>query len=357
MPRVLALLAFLLLPTFGGSTALAGVSGAGLTSAAVRAAGGLPTGSRLLRTVSSTPTAGYAAGGSLYITQTSPVGEHVGEDYELSRVDPRTGRIPAIRRFDDQLDDVLLAGGSLWATTTGTSTTLWRMDPQSLSVRSHTSVPTSRHSEGIAGSLAAAAGKLWVGAGQLDEVSLTSGRVERAVTLPYRGPVQLAADPTGRILIASVGFQHPVHVVRLNPRTGVVLSQRTIPQSASQPILGGILDGGVWIQNTVGSKTTGTRLAVGPLKPSRTSPLAKPTSIALFRVLDGVLWVTESVGQSNLNYCADPVTGHPLVELPPLPGDSFLLAADASTIFYTDAPVNAHAIKLESAPISSRCRV
>jgi hypothetical protein len=354
---VLAVVVSVVLLAVCGSTVPDRASASRFVSAAGRpAARGLPAGSRLLRLVSVIPSAGYAAGGSLYLTQTTPLGEHTGEIYELSRMDPSTGRILAARSFDDQLDDLLLAGGSLWATTTGSNTTLWRLDPRSLAVRSRASVPTSRFAEGIVGSLAAAGGKLWVGTGELSRVSLTSGRVERVVALPFRGPVQLAADPTGQILVASLGFEHPVHVARLNPRTGAMLSQQTIPHSVTQPILGGVVDGGVWIDNTIGPKTIVARLAVDPLTRARTSPLAKRANRVTVRVLNGVLWVTEPLGQANLNYCADPVTGRPLVELPPLPGDSVLLASNASRIFYTDVPVNAHSVKLESAPISRRCQ-
>jgi hypothetical protein len=357
MPRVLVLLGPLLLLAGCGVSLPAGASS--FASAAGRAAvtaEGLPAGSHLLRLVSAIPSAGYAAGGSLYLTQTAPFGEHTGEIYELSRVDPGTGRILATRSFDVSLDGLLLAAGSLWATTGQSSTTLWRLDPDSLAVRSRHSLPTSRLAEGIVGSLAAAGGGLWVGTGRLDRVSLTSGRVDRVVTLPFRGPVQLAADPTGRILVASLGYEHPVHIARLNPRSGAVLSQRTIPRSVSQPTLGGVVDGGVWIENASGAKTTVARLDGDALKPVPTSALAKRANRVSVRVLNGVLWVTEPLGQTNLNYCADPVTGRPLVELPRLPGDSVLLAADASRIFYTDVPLNAHSVKLESAPISRLCR-
>ena len=147
----------------------------------------MPTGSRLLRLVSVIPSAGYGAGGSLYLTQTAPLGEHTGEIYELSRIDLRTGRILAARRFAGTLDGLLLAGGSLWATTGASSTTLWRLDLRPLAVRSQASVPTSRFAEGIVGSLAAAGGKLWVGSGELDRVSLTSRRLEGVVKLAGSG--------------------------------------------------------------------------------------------------------------------------------------------------------------------------
>jgi hypothetical protein len=135
-----------------------------------------------------------------------------------------------------------------------------------------------------------------------------------------------------------------------------VLSRHSITHSVSQPTLGGVIDGGVWIENTTGSKTTMARLDIDALKAARTTALPKQATRASVRVLGDRLWVTEPLGQANLNYCADPATGRPLVKLPPLPGDSALLTADASTIFYTVVPVNAHSVKLESAPISPRCR-
>jgi hypothetical protein len=59
--------------------------------------------------------------------------------------------------------------------------------------------------------------------------------------------------------------------------------------------------------------------------------------------------------KANLNYCANPVSGQPLVRLPPLPGNSVFLTADRANFFYTYVPLNAHSVKLETAPISRRC--
>jgi hypothetical protein len=74
------------------------------------------------------------------------------------------------------------------------------------------------------------------------------------------------------------------------------------------------------------------------------------------RAIDGVLWVTEPLGQNNLSYCADPTTARPLVRLPLLQGDSVFLAADRTNFYYTDVPINAHSVKLETAPVSRECR-
>jgi hypothetical protein len=316
----------------------------------------LPKGSRLLLEVPQPLSAGYAAGGSLYYSDTSPLGEHTGEIYRMTRVNLLSGRSAATRRFSGALDDMLLTSGSLWVTTsTGNVTSLWRLDPRSLAVRSKATVPSSPYTEEIAGSLAAAGGHLWVGAGTLDQVSLATGRVDRVVTPNRRGPVQLAADRTGRTLLAVLGYEHPTYVARLNPNTGTPLAEIAIPRSVSQPTVGGIVDGGAWLENTIGTQTTTWRINAETLKATNTSARSVTNNRISVRVMDGVLWVTHPLRSENLNYCADPVTGRPLAQLPPLRGDSVLLTADATNIFYTDLPVNGHSIKLETAPISLEC--
>jgi hypothetical protein len=316
----------------------------------------LPRGSHLLLDADEPLSWAYAAGGSLYYAYSNPVGEHVGEDYELTRVTTSTGRVAAKRRFDTALDDTLLAHGSLWVTTTdGNGTSLWRLDPRSLRIQAEQPLPSSRYTEGIAGSLAVAGGHLWIGNGVIDRVSLQTGKVERVVQPRHRGPVQLASDPTGRVLLASLGYEHPTYLARLNPQTGAPLTELTVGKSDSQPTLGGVVAGGAWIENSVGYRTTAWRVDLSTLKPTKTSAWETPAKRISVRTLDGVLWVTEPQGEQNLNYCANPVNGQPLARLPLLPGDSVLLTADRANYFYTDVPVNSHSVKLETAPISRRC--
>ena len=356
MWRFLTLLGLALLVAACGGGASHPGSTAGPAARAHSVTAVLPGGSRLLLDVPQPLSEGYAAGGSLYYSDTSPLGEHVGEIYQMTRVDPRSGRVVATRRFSGALDQTVLAAGSLWVTTSaGNETSLWRLDPRSLAIRAQERVPSSPYTERIAGSLAVAGGHLWVGAGMLDRVSLRTGRVDRVVTPSHRGPVQLTADRTGKTLLAILGYEHPTYVARLNPVTGAPLAQTTIGLSVSQPTFGGVADRGAWIENTVGTRTTTWRIDVDTLKPTRTSARSRIGGRASVRVIDGVLWVTQPHGQENLNYCADPVTGRPLVALPPLPGDSVLLTADATSVFYTDVPVNAHSVKLETAPISRDC--
>jgi hypothetical protein len=103
----------------------------------------------------------------------------------------------------------------------------------------------------------------------LDRVSLTTGRVDRVVDPSHPGPVQLAADRTGQILLASLGYMNPTYIARLDPRTGATISDVTIPRSVTQPALGGIIDGGAWIENAVGTKTTAWRISANTLQATR----------------------------------------------------------------------------------------
>jgi hypothetical protein len=216
-------------------------------------------------------------------------------------------------------------------------------------------LPASQHTEGIAGSLAVAGGQLWVGVGMLDRVSLQTGRVDGVLDPSHRGPVQLAADRSGQILLASLGYEHPTYIDRLNPHTGTVVSELTVPRSNSQPSFGGIVDGGAWVENTVGTKTSAWRISIRTLRATKTSAWAVAANRISLQAIYGVLWVTEPLGPGNLNYCADPVNGRPLVRLPLLRADSVFLTADAASFYYTDVPLNAHAVKLETAPISRDC--
>jgi hypothetical protein len=75
----------------------------------------------------------------------------------------------------------------------------------------------------------------------LDRVSLASGRIDRTVKLPYPGPVQVEADRTGRVLLASLGSEHPTYIARLDARTGALEARTAVSWSAIQPLLEGIV--------------------------------------------------------------------------------------------------------------------
>lgn len=314
----------------------------------------------LLRGLRNIPYA-YAAGGSLYVAQdlTPPADAANGIVSELMRVDPVSGRVLAARRLGSQFDQAVLAAGDLWVIThsfTGPrrqSYALLRLDPSSLGIRSRTILREPLQRATI-GSLAVAGHRLWVGTATLDRVSLASGRVDRIVKLHYRGPVQVAADPTGRVLLASLGLEHPTYIARLNPRTGAVQARATVRWSEVEPSIDGIVAGGAWIDNGGGMTTTSWRIDLKTLKTTPTQVPAIPGSRVFASAIDGILWVTKPDRGHEITYCADPVTGELRARLPLL-RDTSLLTADATSFYYSDVSLRTGSTMLKRAPIDPRC--
>jgi hypothetical protein len=193
------------------------------------------------------PSQAYAAGGSLYLTRnvTPPADAHRQEVDQLVRTDPMSGRVLAVRALASTFDEALLVDGALWVTTTGLDgTSLWRLDPRSLASRSRTILPNSEHTVIVRpGSLAFAGGSLWSGTATLNRISIASGQVERVVNLGYPGGVDVVADPTGRVLLASIGYEHPAYVAGSTPTPdrsrhapplrGVATNQRSAASSTA----------------------------------------------------------------------------------------------------------------------------
>jgi hypothetical protein len=167
--------------------------------------------------------------------------------------------------------------------------------------------------------------------------------------------VNVAADARGRALVATLGYESPTYVARLDPQTGAVLARARIGQSNGQPTIDGVIDGVIWLTNRSASATDTERLSLTTLR--RTSVRAAPSrgSEIAIRTLDGNLWVTRQLKGATVSYCANPVTGQARARLPVLTGDSVFLAANATAAYYTDVPVNAHSVQLERATVSADC--
>jgi hypothetical protein len=320
-----------------------------------------PSGSRVLRTGVQPLSWGMAAGGSLFLTKdvTPHAEEHTEVIDELMRLDPITGRVLAARPLDSSFSRALLARGSLWVSTESRRE-MWlsRLDPRSLNVRSRIVLPGVGQTEGLTGSLAVAGGQLWVGGGTLDRVSLATGRVDRVVKLPYPGSAQVAADPTGRVLLAVLGYEHPTYITRLNPQTGSVQARIVVPWSISQPSINGVVDGEAWIYDSGGMEGGSWRIDIDTLKATRTQALPIPANRSFAQVINGVLWVSDPLddGDGTVEYCADPLTGHPDARLPLLVGNSTFLTADATSVYYLNEPLNSSSAMLERAALDRRCR-
>jgi hypothetical protein len=307
----------------------------------------------------------YAAGGRLYVSQqeTSSPGWLFSE---LMRIDPVSGRVLAVRRLGSAFDQALLAGQTLWVTTTrGRTSWLWRLDPGSLHVRSRNTLPGSGANDGRIGTLAVAGGWLWVGVSdRIDRVSLASGRVTGQVTVPGGDGVDVAADCSGRMLLDSEGHEL-ADVQRRDPHTGALIASSGRFEGVTKPYIGGISSGGVWISAAGGMMGGVERLSLATLRPAPIPaiqhqagvsgpPVIEGTNAITAPLIAGVLFITQAAGGPQRNYCADPSTGRALAPLPARQ-DAELLAADNSSIYYIP-DLNLARAELARAPMDPRCR-
>ncbi len=308
----------------------------------------------------------YAAGGSLYIAQqVTPPGDTVRS--ELMRVDPATGHVRAVRRLGSAFDQAVLADGVVWvATTRGPMSWLWGLDPDSLAVRRRELLPGSGHNDGIVGTMALAGGWLWVAnSDRLDRVSPATGAVAGQVSVRGAQGIDVAADAAGRVLIVSEGHER-ARVQRRNPVTGALIAQSPVFDGVTKPYVGGIFGGGVWISEAGGMMAAVERLGLGTLRPTA-FPGAQPHPGesgpprieghgVVARLIAGVLWVTQTDGGAQRNYCGDPVSGQRRAALR-LPPQASLLTIDSTSIYYitgASSPVRAELVR---ARINPRCRV
>jgi hypothetical protein len=265
-------------------------------------------------------------------------------------------------RLGSAFDDALLAHGGLWVTTTsGPTSWLWRLDPKSLAVLSRRVLPGSGPNDGRPGAIALAGGSLWVGnSDRLDRVALPSGEIAARVPVPGAEGVDVAANPTGTILVISEGHER-AYLQRRNPRSGALIAASAAFDGVTKPYIGGIIDGGVWLSESTGNMGYVQRLSARTLKattPNSGEPLRIATTNGVeARVFDQILWVTQIGGGPKRNYCGDPVTGRSRAPLPfpPVRVGTELLAVSTTSIYYLAYYFRPKGAELVRAPINQRC--
>jgi hypothetical protein len=305
----------------------------------------------------------YSLGGSMYLAEQLRPGESAST---LVRLGAATGQAQARTELGAGIDDVVLAHGSLWVTTTkwpthgqrGTATLL-RLDPESLDVRSTLVLPGSgAFSSG--GSLAVAGGWLWVGGfAGLDRVSPSTAELSETVPVPGAQSVLVVADASGRVLLASVGDgRGDGHVQRRDAATGALLASSAQIGGTSAPAIEAVVDGGAWFVEPTGMLAHIARVDVTTLRQTLSEPSQAQTRGPIgAQELDGVLWISEPGPAAERDYCADALTGRPLASLHVSSAFEFL-TADAQYVYLEKANVggDARAVLLIRQPISPRCR-
>jgi hypothetical protein len=302
----------------------------------------------------------------------------------LARVNAATGAIEAQREFAGGVVGApVLADGSLWVTdsTPGRDPTpdgdrvpgrelLLRLDPATLAVTGKLAVGGARYGGGDTGQpgqVAFAGGAIWMdGGGLLVRVNPASVTAELTITLPFpdnsglaehpsvADDSSVAASPDGTVLIVSETDQGIGTVQRRDPVAGALLASSPDP-GIEAPTLAGVTDSGFWLAAATGMLGYVERLTTATLTRVRSTQLEGTNDIGV-RVADGAAWITDGVGGSARNYCADPVTGRRLAALP-LPDFSqdYLLAVGAGVLYYAAFDSSGNGWRIATVPVPAAC--
>lgn len=305
-------------------------------------------------------------GGWLYIATQQTAASAVVTS-KLERVDPATGRVEATAQLGALFVQAIYTNGSLWVTTSSASgLTLLRFDPTTLQSTGHWSLGATPQQTG-SGSMAAAGGGLWVSGGdRLLRVSPSKGSVTLSIPLPGAVGSDVAADSAGTILVDGRLNPGGAAVERRDPATGALLASHPTTGGPTPPLVTAVVGSSAWMSQATGMAGYVERLDATTLQPSATDVascrdgISTPTCIEgtngiTATTANGLVWITQSAGGSNLNYCADPSTGKVLapLPLPQLPEDT-VVAIGPTDFYFTE--YNAGAYHLEYKPIPQACQ-
>jgi hypothetical protein len=310
------------------------------------------------------PEVGVTASGVYVMWQVSPLGR-AATRVVLARIDAGTGRIQARRQAGSGINQVLAAGGSLWASgLSAGKLTLLRLNPFTLALTGRWQLAASPV-RAWGSHLAAAGGGLWMAAGdRLLRLSLPEARLTTSVTLAGAYSSELSANAAGTVLIVSeADSTGRGSVQRRDPRTGALLASHPI-QGVAAPAVAGPLGPSVWVSEPTGMMGYVQRLSAVTLAADgstcwegrSTNTCVGGTNDISASLADGLLWITQIAGGKPDNYCADPSDGRRLASIDfPQPGQDQVLAIAPRQIFYS-APGRKAGQYLRREPIPAACR-
>lgn len=291
----------------------------------------------------------------------------------LARVDLSSGRLLALRDLGAAtVDKVLAAGSWLWVTVTTSSQPgeeqLLRLDPSTLQVLRRQRVGSGGF---VGDNIAVAGGGLWVdGGNKLLRFSLSSGNLLRTVSLPGASSSTVAADAAGSALVVGEASSSGIGTVEsLDPVTGAPLSAaRRQAGSAKRTVFGiaapraAVSGASVWLTEATGMLGYVQRLVLPSLHPAgpscaggRSTPSCVEGTNGISAVIEASrLFVTDPVGGTARNYCADPSDGHVLarLRLPQPQQDRFLLASAGVVYYAAPAPRSGQFVERQALPRS-----
>jgi hypothetical protein len=300
----------------------------------------------------------YPLGGRIYLGWEQITHDH-GVRSELARIDPVTGTVLASVRPAPAVGPILI-DGALWSIDERPEAggpvraRLVRSDPVTLKQLSSTRLSGSL-AEGLGGLVQTGSSTWLSGRGGLDRFDSTSGRLIGFVAVPdsSRASLRIWADRVGGASALYGYMRLPYNQTqRRDPRTGALLTRARTPALASDPTPS--VDGRSWIHwqyGEVGTLDLRT-LAFRPAYPRIHFQTVQ------FNVADGILFVDQTQGGPQRNFCADPATGRIRATLP-LAHDAEFLAADATDIYSLLVTGVRHGPErwfLDRTPIPAACR-
>lgn len=313
------------------------------------------------------PEVDVTAAGTYVAWQLAPLAS--GGQSELARVDEASGQVLAARLLGPvNFDQALSAGGSLWvATSSGTGETLLRLNPRTLAVIDRRWIGGGG-AQGWSGQvLAVAAGGLWIAGGnRLLRLALPAGTLSRSVTLPRAASSDVSANAAGTVLVTGEADRSGRGAVqRRDPASGAVLASYPM-LGVTAPMVAGPVGAAIWVSEATGMMGYVQRLDAGTLAApaggcpdpagSVTSACAMGTHGITARLVNGLLWVTQTSGGRRLNYCAEPSDNRRLASIKlPQPAQDEVLAIAPDRIFYA-APGNGARQYLRTVAVPPQCR-
>jgi hypothetical protein len=233
----------------------------------------------------------------------------------LAQIDRKTGTVVTAGPFPGALS-LAIAGGALWVAggyspDRPDASFLDRLDPFSLRVQQHLSLPPQTGQNAIFATLAGSGTSLWMGFGQtLYRLSPVDGNTIATQTIGADAQItSLSINPAGTVLYLGANrftMSSPT-VYEWSTASGVLLASSS---AAGGQGLGGVhvaaAPDGVWVSYATGMMGAVGHLRARDLQPLPTAGERHSNGVGVF-LADGVLWTTD--GMTGLLTCADPATG------------------------------------------------
>jgi hypothetical protein len=299
-------------------------------------------------------------GGQFYVTwQNQP--KHNVPSTTLVRADQATGAIEATRTFGTgYISAPQAAGGSLWALLATRQETLLRMNPRTLVVTGKLRISNGEYlnSNGFGNHLSVAGGALWAVAGdRLVRVSLRTGKAEKVIDLPGGYSTSMAGSSSGSFLIVGVADSGGRgSLQRRDPVSGALLASH-VTEGVVAATVGGVIGSGFWAAQPTGMEGFIQRYRTSTLAPVSGTAVEGGNAISVV-VADGLAWVLRAEPETDVNYCADPVTGRKLAAISlPGPARDSVIGIWGQDVYYAASTGQDEGTHLKRITVPAACRV